>query len=40
MLVSNSSLVKLFSRLPPWSLQAQNLSTIQAARPAGESFRA
>jgi len=37
--LSRSSLLKLFSSFPPWSLHAENLSVIHAASPAGESFK-
>jgi hypothetical protein len=40
MLVSSSSLLKRRSTSPPQSLQVRNFSTIQAARPVGESLSA
>jgi hypothetical protein len=40
MFVSSSSLLKRFSTSPPQSLQVRNFSTIQLARPAGESLSA
>src|SRR2546423_12798127 len=39
MLVSSSSLLKRVSTSPLQSLQARNFSTIQAAKPTGESFK-
>ena len=40
MLASSWSLVNTLSTSPPQSVQARNFSTIQAARPAGESVSA
>ena len=39
MLSSSSSRLNTDSTSPPQSLQLRNFSTIQAASPAGESFR-
>jgi hypothetical protein len=40
MLSSSRSIEKRFNGSPSQSLQAQNFSTIQAARPTGESVSA